>query len=145
MAMRLVNSRGRSSSLYLVTESMIIFSFQCTCLILDRIFNQYVAIILSVTFVFFGEVIPQAICTRYGLAVGANFVWLMRILMLISYPIAYPIEKYSGLCAGTYEVLFRRAQLNAFVPIHSQEDISIQLFGFDPGFSLALRTSHSDT
>ncbi|KAL6558018.1 hypothetical protein OROMI_018368 [Orobanche minor] len=96
MAMRLVNSRGRSSSLYLVTESMIIFSFQIvlrTSLILDRVFNQYVAIILSVTFVFLGEVIPQATCTRYGLVVGANFVWLMRILMLLSYPISYPIEK----------------------------------------------------
>ncbi|KAH9617809.1 hypothetical protein KSS87_011482 [Heliosperma pusillum] len=44
---------------------------------LDKLFNQYVAIILSVTLVLaFGEVIPQAICTRYGLAVGANFVWL---------------------------------------------------------------------
>lgn len=100
---------------------------------LDKLFNQYVAIILSVTFVlFFGEVcylnswavsyirllvssylilnslefdfffffdpfickvIPQAICTRYGLAVGANFVWLVRILMIICYPIAYPIGK----------------------------------------------------
>ncbi|XP_070003687.1 DUF21 domain-containing protein At4g14240-like [Nicotiana sylvestris] len=33
---------------------------------LDKMFNQYLAIILSVTFVLaFGEVIPQAICTRY--------------------------------------------------------------------------------
>ncbi|XP_059299035.1 DUF21 domain-containing protein At4g14240-like isoform X2 [Lycium ferocissimum] len=61
---------------------------------LDKMFNQYVAIILSVTFVLaFGEVIPQAICTRYGLAVGANFVWLVRVLMVICYPIAYPIGK----------------------------------------------------
>ncbi|KAG8100878.1 hypothetical protein GUJ93_ZPchr1356g33721, partial [Zizania palustris] len=61
---------------------------------LDRIFHPVVAVILSVTFVLaFGEVIPQAICTRYGLAVGANFVWLVRILMVICYPIAYPIGK----------------------------------------------------
>ncbi|XVF28932.1 hypothetical protein REPUB_Repub15cG0075400 [Reevesia pubescens] len=61
---------------------------------LDKLFNQYLAIILSVTFVlFFGEVIPQAICTRYGLAVGANFAGLVRILMIICYPIAYPIGK----------------------------------------------------
>lgn len=39
------------------------------------------------------KVIPQAICTRYGLAVGANFVWLVRILMIVCYPIAYPIGK----------------------------------------------------
>ncbi|KAG8370166.1 hypothetical protein BUALT_Bualt14G0089000 [Buddleja alternifolia] len=89
---------------------------------LDRIFNQYVAIILSVTFVlFFGEVIPQAICTRYGLAVGANFVWLVRILMVISYPISFPVGKILDCVLGHNEVLFRRAQLKALVSIHSKE------------------------
>ncbi|KAI3745874.1 hypothetical protein L6452_08285 [Arctium lappa] len=53
-----------------------------------------VAVVLSVTFVLiFGEVIPQAISTRYGLAVGANFVGLVRVLMIICYPIAYPVGK----------------------------------------------------
>lgn len=42
------------------------------------------------------QVIPQAICTRYGLAVGANFVWLVRILMVVCYPIAYPIGKVTS-------------------------------------------------
>lgn len=42
---------------------------------------------------FFFQVIPQAICSRYGLAVGANLVWLVRILMLVCYPIAWPIGK----------------------------------------------------
>lgn len=105
-------------------------NLQALPIYLDKMFNQYVAIILSVTFVlFFGEVfyfcsinfhawfnskvsifllayydgnlifvflnqvIPQAICTRYGLAVGSNFVWLVRILMIICYPISYPIGK----------------------------------------------------
>lgn len=39
------------------------------------------------------QIIPQAICSRYGLSVGANFVWLVRILMIVCYPIAYPIGK----------------------------------------------------
>lgn len=43
------------------------------------------------------QVIPQAICTRYGLAVGANFVWLVRILMVICYPISYPIGKVNSM------------------------------------------------
>ncbi|XP_051130591.1 DUF21 domain-containing protein At4g14240-like isoform X2 [Andrographis paniculata] len=89
---------------------------------LDRIFNQYVAIILSVTFVlFFGEVIPQAICSRYGLAVGANLVWLVQILMVICYPVSYPIGKILDFVLGHDEALFRRAQLKALVSIHSQE------------------------
>ncbi|KAF5204556.1 hypothetical protein FRX31_005860 [Thalictrum thalictroides] len=91
-------------------------------LYLDKIFHPFVAIVLSVTFVlFFGEVIPQAICTRYGLAVGANFVWLVRILMIICYPISYPIGKILDLVLGHNDALFRRAQLKALVSIHSQE------------------------
>ncbi|KAL1372635.1 hypothetical protein HN51_002751 [Arachis hypogaea] len=89
---------------------------------LDKIFNQFVAIILSVTFVlFFGEVIPQAICSRYGLAVGANLAWLVRILMIICYPVAYPVGKVLDHLLGHNEALFRRAQLKALVSIHSQE------------------------
>ncbi|XP_027930794.1 DUF21 domain-containing protein At4g14240-like [Vigna unguiculata] len=89
---------------------------------LDKMFNQFVAIILSVTFVlFFGEVIPQSICSRYGLAVGANFVWLVRILMIICYPVAYPIGKVLDRLLGHDEALFRRAQLKALVSIHSKE------------------------
>ncbi|KAI3843829.1 hypothetical protein MKW92_034710 [Papaver armeniacum] len=92
-------------------------------LYLDRVFNPFLAIVLSVTFVLaFGEVIPQAICTRYGLAVGANFVWLVRILMIVCYPVAYPIGKILDLVLGhNNEGLFRRAQLKALVSIHSKE------------------------
>nr|GMD77370.1 DUF21 domain-containing protein At4g14240-like [Ipomoea batatas] len=97
-------------------------SMEALPIYLDKIFNQYVAIILSVTFVLaFGEVIPQAICTRYGLAVGANFVWLVRFLMIVCYPIAYPIGKILDWVLGHNEALFRRAQLKALVSIHSQE------------------------
>ncbi|KAJ0979634.1 hypothetical protein J5N97_015108 [Dioscorea zingiberensis] len=90
---------------------------------LDKIFHPFVAVVLSVTFVLaFGEVIPQAICTRYGLAVGANFVWLVRVLMVVCYPIAYPIGKILDCVLGHNEsALFRRAQLKALVSIHSKE------------------------
>ncbi|KAJ6323481.1 hypothetical protein OIU76_010900 [Salix suchowensis] len=97
-------------------------SMEALPIYLDKLFNQYLAIILSVTFVLaFGEVIPQAICTRYGLAVGANFVWLVRILMIVCYPISYPIGKVLDCVLGHNEALFRRAQLKALVSIHGQE------------------------
>ncbi|KAK1351749.1 CNNM transmembrane domain-containing protein [Heracleum sosnowskyi] len=92
-------------------------------LYLDKIFDEVVAILLSVTFVlFFGEVIPQAICSRYGLAVGANFIWLVRVLMIICYPVSYPIGKILDWVLGHNEALFRRAQLKALVSIHSKEE-----------------------
>ncbi|KAF6145268.1 hypothetical protein GIB67_041463 [Kingdonia uniflora] len=89
---------------------------------LDKIFHPFLAVVLSVTFVLaFGEVIPQAICTRYGLAVGANFVWLVRILMIICYPISYPIGKVLDCVLGHNDALFRRAQIKALVSIHGKE------------------------
>ncbi|CAI5933920.1 unnamed protein product [Closterium sp. NIES-64] len=61
---------------------------------LDRLVPPAVAIALSVSFVLlFGEVIPQAVCSRYGLAVGANLIPLVRCLMLLCWPIAFPIAK----------------------------------------------------
>ncbi|CAN8324432.1 unnamed protein product [Cochlearia groenlandica] len=88
---------------------------------LDKIFNEYVAIILSVTFVLFvGEIIPQAICSRYGLAVGANLVWLVRVLMILSYPISFPVAKILDCVLGHSDPLFRRAQLKALVSIHGE-------------------------
>ncbi|KAG6664420.1 hypothetical protein CIPAW_02G091800 [Carya illinoinensis] len=104
---------------------------------LDKLFNQYIAIILSVTFVLaFGEVIPQAICTRYGLAVGANFVWLVRFLMIICYPIAYPIGKVLDCVLGHNEALFRRAQLKALVSIHGKETAEEAMTPIESTFSL---------
>nr|XP_043637341.1 DUF21 domain-containing protein At4g14240-like [Erigeron canadensis] len=89
---------------------------------LDKIFHPAVAVVLSVTFVLiFGEVIPQAISARYGLAVGANFVGLVRVLMIICFPIAYPVGKVLDALIGHNDALFRRAQLKALVSIHSQE------------------------
>ncbi|MCO5547589.1 hypothetical protein L7F22_001040 [Adiantum nelumboides] len=91
---------------------------------LDNIFHPVVAIILSVTFVLvFGEIIPQALCSRYGLAIGANLVWLVRILMLICFPVSYPLAKLLDLILGHNDAgLFRRAQLKALVSIHGKDE-----------------------
>lgn len=40
-----------------------------------------------------GEIIPQAVCSRHGLAVGAHSAWFVRILMVTFAVIAYPISK----------------------------------------------------
>ena len=37
------------------------------------------------------RILPQAICARYGLQIGAWFAWPVRILIWIEFVIAYPI------------------------------------------------------
>ncbi len=40
-----------------------------------------------------GEIIPQAFCARFGLAIGAYSSWLVRVLIVVCWVIAYPISK----------------------------------------------------
>eukprot|EP01135_Chromosphaera_perkinsii_P002026 Nk52_evm73s215 gene=Nk52_evmTU73s215 len=89
---------------------------------LDRLVSPVAAVVISVTLVlFFGEIIPQAICTRFGLAIGANLAWLVRLLMFLLYPIAFPISKILdwvlGHDTGTF---YRRAELKELVYLHGQ-------------------------
>ncbi|KAG4991020.1 hypothetical protein JHK87_024477 [Glycine soja] len=52
---------------------------------------------------------------------GANFAWLVRILMIVCYPVSYPVGKVLDHLVGHNEALFRRAELKALVSIHGQE------------------------
>jgi metal transporter CNNM len=39
------------------------------------------------------RIIPQALCARFGLAIGANLAWVVRGLMMLLFIIAFPISK----------------------------------------------------
>ena len=40
----------------------------------------------------FGEIIPQAVCSRYALTVGAHCTWFIYIFMFITFPVSFPIS-----------------------------------------------------
>ena len=102
---------------------------------LDRLTSPLAAVALSMSVVLlFGEVIPQAVCSRYGLAVGAQAAWLVRILMVVCFPVAAPLAAVldralgggdhagAGGASSRPSALFRRAQLKALVDVHAADE-----------------------
>lgn len=89
-------------------------------LVLDRITDPITAVILSVTVVLlFGEIIPQALCSNHGLAIGAFFSPLVNVLLFVTQPISIPIAAILDLLLGQrHSALFRRTQLRTFVDLH---------------------------
>ncbi|XP_021714503.1 DUF21 domain-containing protein At2g14520-like [Chenopodium quinoa] len=90
---------------------------------LDSLVAAWGAILLSVTLILlFGEIIPQAVCSRYGLAIGAAVAPLVRVLVWICFPVAYPISKLLDLLLGKrHKAMFRRAELKTLVDLHGNE------------------------
>ncbi|KAJ8762332.1 hypothetical protein K2173_007490 [Erythroxylum novogranatense] len=90
---------------------------------LNKLVPPFAAILISVTLILmFGEILPQAICTRYGLTVGAAVAPLVRVLLFIFYPVSYPISKVLDWMLGKgHAVLLRRAELKTFVNFHGNE------------------------
>ncbi|KAK3097502.1 hypothetical protein FSP39_010242 [Pinctada imbricata] len=89
-------------------------------LFLDKISNPIVAVLVSVTAVLiFGEVVPQAVCTRFGLAIGATLSPFVYILIALFFIIAWPLSKVLDCVLGKeHGTFFRRAQLKVLVDLH---------------------------
>ncbi|XP_076467286.1 uncharacterized protein LOC143298327 [Babylonia areolata] len=87
---------------------------------LDRVSDPVTAIVVSVTAVLiFGEVVPQAICTRFGLAIGAALSPLVYVMMALMIVVAWPLSKVLDCILGhDHGTFFRRAQLKVLVDLH---------------------------
>jgi len=93
-------------------------------ILLNYMVHESIAIVISVTAVLlFGEIIPQAVCSKYGLMIGSMFASPVRVLMILTAPISWPVSKIlDGVLGGDHASLFRRKQLKALLHIHAKEE-----------------------
>ncbi|KAK9373366.1 uncharacterized protein V1513DRAFT_449403 [Lipomyces chichibuensis] len=90
-------------------------------IVLDRCLGGGWPAVVSSTIliVIFGEVIPQSVSVRFGLAIGAIFAPFVQLLMYAMCPVAYPtallLDHVLGEDHGT---VYRKAQLKTLVTLH---------------------------
>ena len=69
--------------------------------------------------VIFGEIIPQSICVRYGLPIGAWMSPLVLVLMYIMAPVAWPTAKLLDRILGEdHGTTYKKAGLKTLVTLH---------------------------
>ncbi|XP_013870547.1 metal transporter CNNM4 isoform X2 [Austrofundulus limnaeus] len=72
-----------------------------TILLDDLIGSGLGAVVAStIGIVIFGEIVPQALCSRHGLAVGANTILLTKFFMLLTLPLSFPVSKLLDFLLG---------------------------------------------
>ncbi|KAL6041282.1 CNNM transmembrane domain-containing protein, variant 3 [Balamuthia mandrillaris] len=89
---------------------------------LDRLVGPIYAILISITAILIaGEIIPQAVCTRWGLAIGAYLSWLVWILIVLLGVVSYPISLLLDYLLGSQGTFYRRKELKQLVHLHGEE------------------------
>ncbi|KAJ8250339.1 hypothetical protein COCON_G00222610 [Conger conger] len=87
----------RSQGNYLLCSLLlgnVLVNTTLTILLDDIAGSGLIAVVVStIGIVIFGEIVPQAICSRHGLAVGANTIFLTKFFMLMTFPASYPVSK----------------------------------------------------
>ncbi|EJU04262.1 DUF21-domain-containing protein [Dacryopinax primogenitus] len=76
-------------------------------------------VISTVLIVIFSEIIPQSVCSRYGLAIGAKMALPTRCLIYLLFIVSWPVAKVLELILGPHQgIIYRRQELKELINMH---------------------------
>lgn len=112
--------KGRHWVLVVLLLSNVIINESLPIFLDSAIGGGLLAIVISATaIVIFGEVIPQAVCARHGLAIGALCAPYVLLLMYLFAPVAYPIAKILDCALGVHDAhTYKKVELKSFLQLH---------------------------
>lgn len=95
-------------------------------IIMANITSGVIGLVLSTTvIVIFGEIIPQSTCSKYSLLIGYKTRWITHFLLIILFPIAFPLSfilnKFFGDEVG---MIYSNTELKKLVKIHETEQLA---------------------
>ncbi|KAH7886734.1 hypothetical protein F5I97DRAFT_1966859 [Phlebopus sp. FC_14] len=77
-------------------------------------------VVSTVLIVIFAEIIPQSLCTRHGLYLGAKMAGFTRVLMYLLGIVSWPVAKLLEFVLGPHHgIIYRRAELKELIAMHS--------------------------
>lgn len=108
----------------------------CTLLLGNVVVNSFLSIFMAelttgwlgllastTLIVTFGEIFPQALCTRYGLVVGARTIGITKFFLAVMYVAAWPMSKVLDWILGQeVGTIYSRSELLKLITIHAVED-----------------------
>ncbi|WWC71592.1 uncharacterized protein I206_105550 [Kwoniella pini CBS 10737] len=115
-------ARGRHWVLVVLLLGNVIVNESLPIFLDDVLGGGLYAVIVSTTMiVIFGEIIPQAVCVRYGLAIGGACAPMVWCFMILFSPIAWPTAKLLDYILGKDEGhTYKKAELKSFLQFHRE-------------------------